>query len=174
MKKDYLYLSIIFILLVAAAAPYISGKTLDGADVLGAAVKETIYLECMDSDGLNPNFKGSAYGVAKVRGYDACQGDDVVEWYCSENKLLSANVPCKYGCSNGICKTTPYEPICTDPDELNISIQGTCESTSNGIFLDYCVNTANVAEYYCTQYNQCKARGFVCPTAKDCVDGACV
>ncbi len=79
--------------------------------------KNMFYSECIDSDGNNPNRKGSAIQIMQygdgtqftIDKTDYCNNNDinnnkVNEYVCNNNKLEITIVGCPLGCSKGACQ----------------------------------------------------------------------
>ncbi len=92
---------------------------------------------------------------------------------------------CSLGCSGGACKTptptpTPPPGACTDTDNNDIYMKGTCTSTTTcvGGCEDRCVDEGVVGgtldEIYCSGGGKCADRFPSCPAGYKCSNGACV
>lgn len=89
---------------------------------------------------------------------------------------------CPLGCSGGVCKTPTPTPVagCTDTDNNDIYVKGTCISTTtcSGGCEDRCVDEGVVGgtldEIYCNSGGKCADRFPSCPAGYKCSNGACV
>jgi len=68
----------------------------------------TVVPICTDTDGGKDYFaKGATKGLTAdnliEERTDYCSGDNVIEWYCSDEYRTNTNYTCPYGCSNGAC-----------------------------------------------------------------------
>ncbi len=135
--------------------------------------------KCIDSDDgknileLGVTFKGEEYET------DQCSGEDVMEYYCKDNEVLSEIIPCpaKHECSGGVCVESEEPPEnvsegCTDSDAgLNYWSQGTTKKGQ--VTKEDTCDGDELTEYYCED-DEIKSVSGSCGPGKDCKDGACV
>lgn len=103
---------------------------------------------------------------------------DFKDYYCSSGACSSTKTPrlqqtCSYGCFNGVCNSPPADS-CSDTDGGNVPYAfGTTSgylNSSSYRHSDYCVNSNNIMEYYCSgNYERGSQQG--CPYG--CADGIC-
>ncbi len=68
---------------------------------------------------------------------------------------------------------TPASPFCLDDDDISVKAQGNC-TDNRGTFVESCLPSGKVMEYYCAPNNLCQNRAIGCGYKETCVDGACV
>ncbi|MEM4254941.1 MAG: hypothetical protein QXR53_01270 [Candidatus Norongarragalinales archaeon] len=141
----------------------------DGKCITGEKAK------CEDSDGLNLAQRGRTSGNypngSKFSFLDECSGSTkLIEYYCTEEKVLKKNVlECNGGsCEDGACVPVPTVAECSDTDGgRDYETSGVC-SDSSGSYPDSCAESS-VVEYYC-ESGYCKT--IVSPCSQ-CSENAC-
>lgn len=109
---------------------------------------------CTDSDGgLSVYVKGTATN-GTLTGVDVCNGNRILEYYCSGSGLYKLSQPCTYGCSNGRCNPQSIQPpaptaTCTDSDSGSVfTVQGT--ATNGTMTLTDICDGNDLIEYFCS------------------------
>ena len=142
----------------------------------GACVTSINSTNCTDSDGgLNLNLQGAINSSSGNISSDYCINDSVVlEYYCMNGMVNGMQYDCPYGCSNGACAIQANATNCTDSDAesgVYLYLQGTVETSSGEISMDYCISDSSLLEYYC-QNGMAVGSEYACPDR--CSNGACV
>ena len=118
----------------------------------------------------------------KVTKTDGCDGNQIVEYYCSAGSPYwdSTTLKCNAGyvCKGGACEKEPAVPTCTDSDGKDISVKGTTSGIvyTSGAYSstsDSCASPTQVSELYCED-NYMKSTMETCPSGYKCSDGACI
>ncbi len=124
---------------------------------------------CKDSDGGKDYYTYGETSDANSGGGDICNGNNLVEHYCSEGKHVYETYSCEDGCLNGACKGD-WSADCYDSDGgKDYYIYGeTSDANSGGG--DIC-NGNNLVEHYCSQWGH-EYETYTCPDG--CEDGACL
>jgi len=125
---------------------------------------------CTDSDGSDYYSEGYTTGSLGLK-YDICDGDTLIEQYCSGTSQVEERYSCTFGCSSGKCILA--QNTCTDSDggtsEYYYGFVSGLEAGNTYIKYDTC-SGAQVLEYYCidTTWNGVYIN---CPNG--CADGKC-
>jgi hypothetical protein len=127
---------------------------------------------CTDSDGKDIYEKGSIEEFGNTF-TDSCVGEQVKEHYCEDGTGTSSlfDCPTDFICKEGRC--VRGKPKCSDSDGgYDIYEEGsvTIDSLLKGEYLDKCVDSDTLREYYC-EGDEMKVKDVdcTCRTAK-CVD----
>ncbi|MGV8176951.1 MAG: hypothetical protein ACP5NX_04070 [Candidatus Bilamarchaeaceae archaeon] len=150
-----------------------------GLLTMSFAAEPALKLYCSDSDnGNTPGIKGTV-SVGGYKYVDYCiDTSKVREYTCNNGTVASQIVACPSGtlCSNGAC-SVPANTRCNDSDGMDITKKGSVfTALTNGwgaISADYCINSAQVREYYCNGSNLA-SQVFNCPSGFTCSNGACL
>jgi len=115
---------------------------------------------CTDSDGgTNYNVKGTTTGMAGnnvlTTDTDSCNGNTLIEWFCSGAYRTNTNYVCPGGCYNGACLSVPPTTIPAAAPTINsATIDGkTIASTNPPTYLapnvshTIAVNATNATSY---------------------------
>lgn len=118
---------------------------------------------CSDTDGGQDTSVKGTVKKGSDSGTDNCSSySNVLEYYCSNNKILSKEIACGNGksCENGACVAS----ACTDTDGgFNLYEKGSTKGTSGITYVDVCSGGNGITEYYCSDGN-------VFHTTTDCGD----
>jgi hypothetical protein len=116
---------------------------------------------------------------------NSCTGSSTLVTYsCSGTSYNTGTSNCPYGCSNGQCLPQPSPtptpgPGCNDTDGpgtqfyINYTTQGTATgpfgsiSGTYGNYADFCTNSTNLVEHYCTALN---TNGYVLNVNYNCAN----
>jgi hypothetical protein len=137
---------------------------------------------CSDGDGLNYYKKGYMNRSAIAGYWDLCvDASYVKEWYCNSNGGFSfIQYLCPKGCSDGAClseKVVVEDEVesCVDSDGgLNYDVKGNLSgsvSIYGLVFDDYCSNSENLTEFYCSDDPGVFSQEYRCPNG--CANGVC-
>ena len=145
----------------------------------GACIKNEGSIEhCKDTDGNNITRKGSTQKGTEQYDDICTSTQNVKEYECSENKIISTLKICSPGmqCSDGAC--VPYATICIDKDNgLNTTIASEVTiDKGTGIrdlYQDTCISDSMVREYYCDTNQNVNYSDTYCKTGSSCANGAC-
>ncbi len=143
------------------------------------ACKKATESSCTDTDGGKDPFVAGSVSYMNLNGVasvlkDYCSGPNLVEYYCSNNKMFRTLYSCAYGCKNGACLRSPApKKTCEDTDNgLEYNKKGTVKDKYHSrSYTDYCYSDKLLSEYYCLNgrvsytYHTCKY---------GCEDGACL
>ncbi len=89
-------------LMMAIAGIYAFDLYYDAGGVTGFVVNSAQGVSCSETDGNNPSVAGvTSYGSGQAE--DACVGNDLLEFYCSESGADVRAVSCQNGCFAGAC-----------------------------------------------------------------------
>jgi len=142
----------------------------DTSDGYGAdyCINASIYKDYNDyfCSGGSCDFGATPEFVEDCDSYDSysgnyCSGDDVYrdfyDFDCSGGGCYNATTPelvenCSYGCTGGVCDPIPDSCSDTDGGDLPLIFGTTSGFFNESPFStdDYCVDTSNIMEYYCT------------------------
>ncbi|MEM4272332.1 MAG: Kazal-type serine protease inhibitor family protein, partial [Candidatus Bilamarchaeaceae archaeon] len=103
---------------------------------------------------------------------DSCNGTSVLEYYCSNNQILSKVIACPSGksCEDGACVVS----LCTDSDGgFNLYEKGSARGTSGITYVDVCSGGNGITEYYCSDGNVFHTTAD-CGNYYVCSNGACI
>src|SRR3989338_9992524 len=136
---------------------------------------------CRDSDnGTDTRIRGTTTKGEIIR-TDTCDGNRILEYYCTDNDLYEISQVCDYGCSDGRCnpESTPTPPpasTCTDSDGgKNYNVKGTVMKGTNeeDRATDVCLtlDPTVLAEFYCDSAGNIRSEEYTCPNS--CSDGSC-
>lgn len=131
---------------------------------------------CTDTDGRDLYTKGTVNGSGSLYN-DSCQDHKLVkEYYCEDGKAQYEMNECPQGftCQGGLCISQGTN--CTDTDAgKNVTVEGKV-TTKTGLasaeYLDKCLDTYTVREYYCTPSGYA-SEDIVCPQGQKCLSAAC-
>lgn len=152
------------------------GKTYNNACLAqkaGVAIKGNGSCGCVDSDGGRDIFvAGSASKAGAAPVADNCPDKaDVIEAYCADNAVTSAQIPCPIGyeCSGGAC----VKSTCMDSDGGQVkNVKGTVVF-GNTNSSDECLSASKLKEFYCKDGAPASA-DLDCDAGFSCISGACV
>ena len=94
------------VLMMAVGGLYAFDSYNDAGGVTGLVVNTASgSVDCTDSDNNNQYVAGVTSSSLYDRGYaeDSCVGNDLLEYYCSEDGPSVRGVSCLRGCSAGAC-----------------------------------------------------------------------
>lgn len=137
----------------------------------------TVY--CVDTDnGVEQYVYGKVYEKNNISYYDACEGNQIKEWYCSGLGKAYKYIDCPSGCIDGVCRksegnSTTTNVVCTDSENgknyysAGYSVHG----TGNLVNYDICIDNNTVKENFCDNgyYNY---QFYTCP--RGCQNNACI
>lgn len=130
---------------------------------------------CSDTDGGYNNYVKGTVAKGSETHTDSCNGtSNVVEYACgTSNQITSASMRCGSGeaCSDGACVMAPT--VCTDTDGGNYVYEKGTTTSDAGTYIDYCLDTSTVKEYYCSGTTIIDA-SLYCGSSYVCSNGACV
>ncbi len=90
------------VLMMVVAGLYAFDQYYDAGGVTGFAVNSAQGAPCSETDSNNPGVPGvTSYGSGELK--DACVGDDLLEFYCSEKGPDVRAISCANGCFAGAC-----------------------------------------------------------------------
>ncbi len=90
------------VLMMMIAGIYAFDLYYDAGGVTGFAVNSAQGAPCSETDGNNPKVAGiTSYDLFQTE--DACVGNDLLEFYCSEKGPDVRAVSCLNGCFAGAC-----------------------------------------------------------------------
>jgi hypothetical protein len=128
-------------------------------------------IPCRDSDnGKNLTVAGTASDALKNYS-DACSGEQVIEYYCEDGQVKSAQSACQagYACKAGRCE----KAVCSDSDSgKDQFVQGTA-TLGNRSNTDTCYSASSVLEYYCANESGIGSMTIACGSGDECSNGAC-
>jgi hypothetical protein len=145
---------------------------------------------CSDSDnGIDIYTAGFVKTTAKNPFYDKCYSKRnpknktqrlyrVKEWYCEGTKKKNKQIACPTACFSGPCNCTAgacSPPDCFETDlGMNMLIAGALYN-STGKYIDTCIGTTTLKEYYCGKLNESLQADKNCDYAgaSACSDGKC-
>ena len=154
----------------------------------------TFETACTDSDGLDYytpgtvtyNYKSRVFRRTITKEYnDKCSRSNIIEYYCTDDKLATKTYKCEIGCLNGACKSDagitptvaakriPVQTICKDPDNLNLEFKGSCIDSKKDLKWDKCID-GKLHEMFCTSKLKCSHKVYECPSGYACQDGKCL
>jgi hypothetical protein len=134
---------------------------------LDGACETTTSDYCSDSDGgIDYREKGTIYSDNLGTSTDTCEGDTLIEYYCTGRMGKMKSYKCVDGCEDGECQ----KPSCSESDDgKDYTQQGTTYSNNMGTSTDSCSGDS-LTEYYCSgnrAYRTTKKCSY------GCADGAC-
>lgn len=93
------------VLMMAIAGIYAFDLYYDAGGVTGFVVNSAQGTSCSETDGNNPDVTGVTTSDVYAAGQseDVCVGNDLLEFYCSENEPDVRAVSCQNGCFAGAC-----------------------------------------------------------------------
>ena len=130
-----------------------------------------IYQSCEDSDGGQNLLSLGTTSKGSVSETDSCSDVyNVVEHYCSDNKILSTTNTCPsgYWCTAGKCEA---EPDCADSDGKNYYSSGVV--TKGSVTKTDSCNGIILTEWYCDG-KTIKSETVDCTSTGACSSGACI
>ncbi len=150
---------------------------------------------CTDTDGgSDVNVKGTTTKGELIR-TDICDGNRVLEYYCTDNDLYELSQVCTYGCSDGACIMSTPTPAgippgastkCSDSesgdDPLRVGTvtveyaeYGSSVYQTYGTWSDSCISSTAVKEVFCdsTKPDRYSTKSVACPSGKTCSGGKC-
>ncbi len=90
------------VLMMLVAGIYAFDQYYDAGGVTGFAVNSAQGASCSETDGNNPRVAGiTSYDSLQTE--DACVGNELLEFYCSEKGPDVRAVSCRNGCFAGAC-----------------------------------------------------------------------
>jgi len=126
---------------------------------------------------------------------DGCEGNTLIEFYCSNDNVELERYTCPNGCDNGVCKSAPRcDPACpsgytceadnvcrkggktcteTDPRKDYFTKGTTTDTQTSWVgtsWTDKCQGGSTVVEYYC-DFDNVQDSSFHCNNG--CANGAC-
>jgi len=164
----------------------ITGKATTAKESGGRSVGDAVPITtCTDSDGNNPNVKGSVT-ASNLVSTDSCMSSSIVKEYTclspTASQATATNQLCQsgYSCNDGACKPTRSSseavPIttCTDSDGNNSNIQGSVSILNGPTSVDFCMGNA-IIEYTCSSPSALQSTGTtsLCQSGYSCQNGAC-
>lgn len=128
--------------------------------------------ECNDSDGGKNEFEKGIVSVEDGTGIDKClgEGESVMEYYCSDGRLMSEDIPCPAGfiCDDGECIVIP----CFDTEGGAFAdVAGTVHYEGEE-YADECIDDEWVREYSCR--GGVLEEALKCGVDEKCEAGKCV
>lgn len=139
---------------------------------------------CSDTDGgYNPYTNGFAKGFLNGVSYyktDFCNSNNnLTEYYCFKNKVVTTSTNCSGGCLNGACQQVVLN-TCNDTDGgLIWNLKGTVSGKKNNVAYtksDSCMGDKTLLEYYCSGGAYVMNQTYNCAitnSSKFCSAGAC-
>ncbi len=128
---------------------------------------------CSDTDGgQDTSVKGTAKKGAESSTDNCSSTSNVLEYYCSNNQILSKVLACASGkvCEDGACVVS----ACTDTDGgFDIYEKGSARGTSGMTYVDVCSGGNSVTEYYCSEGNVFHTTAD-CGATHICSSGSCI
>lgn len=154
---------------------------------------EQTFTGCSDTDttgrfttGKNIYTKGTTNGLqsdtSRLAITDICKDNvKLTEYYCQGEYLVSEEVLCSLGCSNGACVSPGTTGSCVDQDANSTYPDGKNFTVKSRIYVDHpeegnvsyednCKESQLLEEFYCATNGRVGRYTQVC----NCVDGVCV